>query len=191
MNVQFDFADHHVVVFGGTTGINPGIAQAYAAAARWCTVDPARCWATQGPGGHGRRAEVRLDHTGDQGMWDEGGQMRFLDRKKDMIKTGGENVASVRVEAVLLLPPAWAGAAVLGVPHPHWGEAVRAIVTSKPGADCDEAQLIEHRKGRLGDFEVPKAVRFVQALPVSATGKVQKHVLRKEYSQSMKAQSEG
>lgn len=126
-------------------------------------------------------------HTGDLGMWDEGGQMLFLDRKKDMIKTGGENVASVKVEAVLLSHPAVAGAAVLGVPHPHWGEAVCAVVAKKPGADCDEAQLIEHCRARLGGFEVPKVVRFVEVLPATATGKVQKHVLRKEFSTALQA----
>ena len=128
-------------------------------------------------------------HTGDLGMWDEGGQMLFLDRKKDMIKTGGENVASVKVEAVLLSHPAVAGAAVLGVPHPRWGEAVCAVVARKPGADCDEAQLIEHCRGRLGGFEVPKAIRFVDTLPATATGKVQKHVLRKELSEALQAQA--
>ncbi len=123
-------------------------------------------------------------HTGDLGMWDEGGQMLFLDRKKDMIKTGGENVASVKVEAALLAHPALAGAAVLGLPHPHWGEAVCAVVVRKPGAECDEAQIIEHCRQRLAAFEVPKLVRFVEALPATATGKVQKHLLRQTLGSS-------
>ncbi len=126
-------------------------------------------------------------HTGDLGMWDEGGQMLFLDRKKDMIKTGGENVASVKVEAALLAHPALAGAAVLGLPHPHWGEAVCAVVVRKPGTECDEAQIIEHCRQRLAAFEVPKLVRFVEALPATATGKVQKHLLR----QTLGSQVEG
>jgi long-chain acyl-CoA synthetase len=122
-------------------------------------------------------------HTGDLGMWDDGGQMLFLDRKKDMIKTGGENVASVKVESVLLAHPALAGAAVLGVPHPHWGEAVCAVVVKKPGAECDEAMLIEHCRARLGNFEVPKMLRFVDSLPATATGKVQKHMLRQQFKE--------
>jgi long-chain acyl-CoA synthetase len=121
-------------------------------------------------------------HTGDLGMFDSGGQMLFLDRKKDMIKTGGENVASVKVEAAILAHPDVAGVAVLGLPHPRWSEAVCAFVVRKPGASCDEAAIIEHCRGRLGNFEVPKAVRFVDALPATATGKVQKHMLRREYS---------
>jgi long-chain acyl-CoA synthetase len=117
-------------------------------------------------------------HTGDLGMFDNGGQMLFLDRKKDMIKTGGENVASVKVEAAILAHPEVAGVAVLGLPHPHWSEAVCAFVVRKPGATCDEEAIIAHCRARLGGFEVPKAVRFVDALPATATGKIQKHMLR-------------
>lgn len=121
-------------------------------------------------------------HTGDLGMFDAGGQMLFLDRKKDMIKTGGENVASVKVEAAILAHPAVAGVAVLGLPHARWSEAVCAFVMRKAGAECDEAAIIEHCRSRLGAFEVPKVVRFVETLPSTATGKVQKHLLRKEFA---------
>jgi long-chain acyl-CoA synthetase len=121
-------------------------------------------------------------HTGDLGMFDSDGQMLFLDRKKDMIKTGGENVASVKVEAAILAHPDVAGVAVLGLPHPRWGEAVCAFVVRKPGTTCDEATIIGHCRSRLGGFEVPKAVRFVDALPATATGKIQKHMLRREHS---------
>ncbi len=122
-------------------------------------------------------------HTGDLGMWDEGGQMLFLDRKKDMIKTGGENVASVKVEAALLAHPEVAGVGVLGLPHPRWSEAVCAFVVRKPATTVDEAALLAHCRERLGSFEVPKLIRFVDALPATATGKVQKHVLRKQFAQ--------
>ncbi|MBS0455467.1 MAG: AMP-binding protein [Proteobacteria bacterium] len=122
-------------------------------------------------------------HTGDLGMWGPEGQMLFLDRKKDMIKTGGENVASVKVEAVVLAHPGVAGAAVLGLPHPRWSEAVCAFVVRKPGADLEEAVLLAHCKARLGSFEVPKLIRFVDVLPATATGKVQKHVLRKQFAE--------
>jgi long-chain acyl-CoA synthetase len=122
-------------------------------------------------------------HTGDLGMWGDAGQMMFVDRKKDMIKTGGENVASVKVEAVVLAHPGVAGAAVLGLPHPRWSEAVCAFVVKKPGTEIDEASLLAHCRDRLGNFEVPKLVRFVEVLPATATGKVQKHVLRGQFAE--------
>ena len=120
-------------------------------------------------------------HTGDLGQWGPGGQMMFLDRKKDMIKTGGENVASVKVEAVLLAHPAVAGCGVIGLPHPRWAEAVCAVVVRKPGAELDEATLLAHCRQHLGGFEVPKLIRFVDALPATSTGKVQKHRLRQQF----------
>ena len=122
-------------------------------------------------------------HTGDLGMWGPGGQMMFLDRKKDMIKTGGENVASVKVEAVLLAHPGVAGVGVVGLPHPRWAEAVCAFVVKKPGAELDEAALLAHCRAYLGGFEVPKLIRFVDALPATSTGKVQKHRLRKQFEE--------
>ena len=121
-------------------------------------------------------------HTGDLGMFDDGGQMLFLDRKKDMIKTGGENVPSIRVESVLLSHPAVGGAAVIGVPHAHWGEAICALVVLKLGASCTEDDLDAHCRKHLGRFEVPKAIRFVDALPMTATGKMQKQILRKQFA---------
>ena len=78
-------------------------------------------------------------HTGDLALIDEHGEVLFLDRKKDMIKSGGENVASVKIEETLLAHPAVQNAAVVGLPHPQWGEAVSAFVKLKPGAKADEA----------------------------------------------------
>lgn len=120
-------------------------------------------------------------HTGDLGTFDEDGQLLFLDRKKDMIKTGGENVASIRVESAILSHPAIASAAVVGLPHPHWSEAICAFVVLKPDSECSEQELIAHCRPHLGKFETPKAVKFIEALPQTATGKVQKHILRKQY----------
>ncbi|MGQ0699923.1 MAG: AMP-binding protein [Panacagrimonas sp.] len=120
-------------------------------------------------------------HTGDLGMWDADGQLLFKDRKKDMIKTGGENVPSVKVEAVLLQHPAVANAAAVGLPHARWIEAVTVFVVLKPGASADEAALIAHCKAHLGGFEVPKAVRILEALPMTSTGKVQKQPLRERF----------
>ncbi|WHZ10733.1 MAG: Long-chain-fatty-acid--CoA ligase [Burkholderiaceae bacterium] len=126
-------------------------------------------------------------HTGDLGMWGPGGQMMFLDRKKDMIKTGGENVASVKVEAVVLAHPGVAGVGVIGLPHPRWAEAVCAFVVKKPGAELDEAALLAHCRQHLGGFEVPKLICFVEALPATSTGKVQKHLLRKQFEKIAEA----
>lgn len=119
-------------------------------------------------------------HTGDLGMWVDD-QLMFKDRKKDMIKTGGENVPSIKIEATLLRHPAVANAAAVGLPHPRWIEAVTAFVVLKPGAQADEAELISHCKEHLGGFEVPKAIRIIDALPMTSTGKVQKHPLRDSY----------
>lgn len=123
-------------------------------------------------------------HTGDLGMWGQGGQMMFLDRKKDMVKTGGENVASVKVEAVLLAHPGVAGVGVVGLPHPRWAEAVCAFVVKKPGAEVTEAELLAHCRAHLGGFEVPKLIRFIDALPATATGKVRKNLLRERFAQT-------
>ena len=122
-------------------------------------------------------------HTGDLGMFDQDGQLLFVDRKKDLIKSGGENVASVKVEAVLLAHPAVASAGVVGVPHEHWGEAVVAFVALKANTSATEEELIAHCRERLGGFETPKAIRILDRLPMTATGKVQKHELRAAHSE--------
>lgn len=121
-------------------------------------------------------------HTGDLGMIDEGGQLLFLDRKKDMIKTGGENVASIKVESAILSHPAVAAVAVVGLPHPHWTEAICAFVVLREGFLCTEKELDAHCRKLLGKFEVPKAIKLLDSLPATATGKMQKHVLRNRYA---------
>jgi len=117
-------------------------------------------------------------HSGDLGVMDDEGYLRVVDRKKDMIKTGGENVASREVEEVLYQHPGVAEAAVVGVPHPHWIEAVAAVVVLKPGAVADEGTLIAHCRERLADFKAPKRIAFLPALPKNASGKVLKRELR-------------
>jgi long-chain acyl-CoA synthetase len=121
-------------------------------------------------------------HTGDLGLIDKDGQLLFIDRKKDMIKTGGENVPSIKVEEVLLRHPSVANAAAVGLPHPHWSEAVAAFVIPKPGAERDAASLTEHCRKYLGGFEVPKHIAFLDAFPMTPTGKIQKNILRREHS---------
>ena len=120
-------------------------------------------------------------HTGDLAVIDADGEILFVDRKKDMIKSGGENVASVRIEELLLAHPAVASAAVVGLPHPQWGEAVSAFVTLRPGADASESDILAFMGARLGGFQVPKVVKIVAAIPATATGKLRKAELRREF----------
>lgn len=122
-------------------------------------------------------------HTGDLGMIDPDGQLLFVDRKKDMIKTGGENVASLKVERVILNEPRIANAAVVGLPHERWTEAVTAFVMPKPGTTISTEEVIEHCKQELAGFEIPKAVVWVDQFPMTATGKIQKNQLREKYSE--------
>jgi len=121
-------------------------------------------------------------HTGDLALIDDNGEVLFLDRKKDMIKSGGENVASVKIEETLLAHPAVQNAAVVGLPHPQWGEAVSAFVKLKPGADADEAGISEHCRKHLGGFQVPKFIKIVEEMPMTATGKLRKVELRQAFA---------
>jgi len=116
--------------------------------------------------------------TGDLGMIGVDQQLRFLDRKKDMIKSGGENVASVKVEEALLGHPMVANAAVVGLPHPRWEEAVVGFVVLKPGGATQVDELIAHCHQHLAGFEVPKAILIHADMPLTATGKVKKQELK-------------
>jgi len=118
--------------------------------------------------------------TGDGGEITDG-TLRITDRKKDVIVTGGENVSSVQVEAALYSHPDVLEAAVIGVPHARWGETVKALVVLRPGTTLDEPGLIAHCKERLAGFKCPTSVEQRDALPRTATGKVQKYVLREPY----------
>ncbi|MFP5411825.1 MAG: acyl-CoA synthetase [Gammaproteobacteria bacterium] len=117
-------------------------------------------------------------HSGDLGVFDEEGYLRVVDRKKDMIKTGGENVASREVEEVLYQHPAVAEAAVFGTPHPEWIEAVTAAIVLRGGQSADEDALKAHCRERLAGFKVPKRIVLVDALPKNASGKILKRELR-------------
>jgi long-chain acyl-CoA synthetase len=122
-------------------------------------------------------------HTGDLGLIDDHGEVLFLDRKKDMIKSGGENVASVKIEETLMAHPAVLAAAVVGLPHPQWGEAVSAFIKLKPGAQADEGAIIEHCRKHLGGFQVPKFIKLLDDMPMTATGKLRKVELRQQFSE--------
>jgi fatty-acyl-CoA synthase len=118
-------------------------------------------------------------HTGDAAVVHPDGYVEIRDRIKDVIISGGENISSIEVEGVLLRHPAVQEAAIVGLPHEKWGEAPYAYVVLKPGATATEAELIAFTRDRLAHFKAPHGVTFVQELPKTATGKIQKYVLRK------------
>jgi long-chain acyl-CoA synthetase len=130
-------------------------------------------------------------HTGDLGAFDQDGYLHILDRKKDMIKPGGENVYSPEVESVVCAHPAVLEAAVIGIADEKWGEAIRAVVALRPGASLGEEELIEWCRGQLTHFKCPTSVVFAEGLPKGGTGKIQKNALRKLYGGGASAQSAG
>jgi acyl-CoA synthetase (AMP-forming)/AMP-acid ligase II len=127
-------------------------------------------------------------HTGDIGRLDEDGFLYIVDRKKDMVVSGGFNVFPRQVEDVLLGHPAVAQAAVIGVPHEKWGEAVHAVVVVRDGASVTAEELIEAVKRELGSIPTPKTVDFVDDLPVNPAGKLDKKSLRAPFWQGRSRQ---
>jgi acyl-CoA synthetase (AMP-forming)/AMP-acid ligase II len=120
-------------------------------------------------------------HTGDMAVVDPEGYVNIVDRKKDMIITGGENVYSVEVENVLYAHPAVLEAVVIGVPDPKWGEAVKAVVVLKDGFSAEEEEIIRHCKEQIASYKAPKSVDFVDALPRTGSGKLYKKGLKDRY----------
>lgn len=116
--------------------------------------------------------------TGDLVERNEAGFIRIVDRIKDIFISGGENVAPAQVEAALLIHPAVAEAAVIGVPHALWGETGIAYVVPRPGVAADERQLLEHCGGQLARFKVPSRIEFVPSLPHTAMNKISRSRLR-------------
>jgi fatty-acyl-CoA synthase len=121
-------------------------------------------------------------HSGDLGVVDEDGYLTVVDRIKDMIKTGGENVASREVEEAIYEHDAVAEVAVVGISHPTWIEAVVAIVVPRDGATVSEEELRAHTRARLAAFKVPKAFAFVDVLPKNPSGKLLKRELRDQFA---------
>jgi fatty-acyl-CoA synthase len=120
-------------------------------------------------------------HTGDMATWDKDGYILIVDRKKDIIVSGGENISSLEVEKILLSHPAVLEVAIIPVPDQVWGEVPKALVVLKPGARAGEAELIEHCRSRLAHYKCPRSVEYLESLPRTGTGKVLKRDLRKKY----------
>ncbi|TAJ69815.1 MAG: long-chain-fatty-acid--CoA ligase [Phenylobacterium sp.] len=121
-------------------------------------------------------------HSGDLGRLDEDGYLYVVDRKKDMIKTGGENVASREIEEVLFAHPRVAEAAVFGVPHERWIEAVTAVVVARSGEALEADELEAHCRDNLAGYKRPKRIVVVEALPKNASGKILKRELRDRFA---------
>jgi len=138
--------------------------------------------------GYWRRPEANEEafaggwfHTGDLGRADEEGFTAIVDRKKDMIVTGGENVYSKEVEDVIYGVPGVAEASVIGLPDPHWGENVAAVVVRAPGAVVTEVDVVDACRASLAGYKKPKRVFFVSELPRNASGKILKRELRDRF----------
>jgi fatty-acyl-CoA synthase len=122
-------------------------------------------------------------HTGDIAYRDTSGCIYFVDRKKDMIKSGGENVASQEVEEAIAQHPAVGEVAVIGLPDPYWIEKVVACVVPLAGAQITEEELMAHARARLANFKVPKQIVILEEFPKNPSGKIMKRVLRKQLSE--------
>ena len=130
-------------------------------------------------------AKVMLEggwfRTGDAGMLDEEGYLYIQDRIKDMIITGGENVYPAEVESAIFAHPDIADVAVIGIPDDVWGEAIKAVVVKKPGAELDADGVVAFAHERIAGFKCPKSVDFLDALPRNPSGKILRRELRAPY----------
>ena len=122
-------------------------------------------------------------HTGDMARMDKDGYVYLVDRKKDVIISGAENIYSREVEEVLYMHPAVLEAAVVGVPDKKWGESVKAVVVLKPGATATEEEIIDFCKEHLASYKKPRSVEFWDNLPKTGSGKIQKNMIRERYWQ--------
>jgi fatty-acyl-CoA synthase len=120
-------------------------------------------------------------HSGDLAVWDEFGNINIVDRKKDVIISGGENISSPEIEDALYKHPAVLECAVVGVPSEKWGETPKALIVLREGASATEEEIIAFTRGHLAHFKCPTSIDFVESLPRTATGKLQKFVIREQY----------
>ncbi len=130
-------------------------------------------------------ADVMTDgwlHTGDMAIWDEEGYIQIVDRKKDIIISGGENISSIEVERAIFAHPAVLECAVVSAPDPQWGEVPAAFVVLKPGHQVTENELCEFLRARIARFKIPRVYHFTEnALPKTGTGKIVKRELRETF----------
>jgi acyl-CoA synthetase (AMP-forming)/AMP-acid ligase II len=126
-------------------------------------------------------------HSGDMATVDEDGYIYIVDRKKDMIISGGENIYSTEVENAVYQHPAVLEAAVIGIPDPHWGERVHAVVVLKEGHSLEAQELTDFCRQHIAGYKVPRSVEIVDALPKTGSGKIQKSAIRERYWQEYEA----
>jgi fatty-acyl-CoA synthase len=122
-------------------------------------------------------------HTGDLAVMDEEGNYYFVDRKKDIVKSGGENVSTYEVEGIIFKHPKVADVAVIGLPDSYWGEAVTAVVVPKAGETIEEDEIIKFCKENLAGYKVPKHVFVTEEVPKNPSGKILKKDLRERYKE--------
>jgi fatty-acyl-CoA synthase len=120
-------------------------------------------------------------HTGDMAVLQHDGYILIVDRKKDIIVSGGENISSLEVEKALVAHPSVYEVAVIPVPDPKWGEVPKALVVLKPGTQLTEEELLEFCRSKIAHYKVPRSVEFFPSLPKTGTGKILKRELRKKY----------
>lgn len=144
--------------------------------------------------GYWRQPEVSAEtlragwmHSGDMATVDDEGYIFIVDRKKDMIITGGENVFSTEVESALYQHPAVLEAAVIGIPDPHWGERVHAVVVLKEGRQVEPQSLSDFCRQFIAGYKIPRSLEFTDALPKTGSGKIQKSAIRDRYWQEYEA----
>ena len=119
--------------------------------------------------------------TGDIGYFDEDGFLYLVDRSKDMIISGGENIFPTEIENLLYKHPNVSECAVFGIPDDYWGESPKAYVVLKEGGSITESELIDFCRSNIARYKTPKAIKFVYELPKTAVGKIQKNILRDPY----------
>jgi acyl-CoA synthetase (AMP-forming)/AMP-acid ligase II len=125
-------------------------------------------------------------------VWDEENYIYIVDRKKDIIISGGENISSIEVEKAIFAHPAVLECAVVSAPHAQWGEIPVAIIVLKPGQQLDEEQLLSFLKTRIAKFKMPRLVKFVEGpLPKTGTGKMLKRQLREDFWSGKAARVQG
>ncbi len=141
------------------------------------------------PEGTSQALEGGWFHTGDMATIDEDGYLLIVDRRKDIIVSGGENISSLEVEKTLSAHPGVYEVAVIPVPDQHWGEVPKALVVAKPQSAVSESELLEFCRARLAHYKCPKSIEFLDSLPKTGTGKLLKKDLREQHSAAHRSQA--